>query len=78
DVAFQQLLDCADLNLVPNLNPDGAFHRHLRTNANGKHLNRAWQDCTEDHSPEVFFITQQMENYGVDMFLDEHGDEEIP
>ncbi|KPY80826.1 Zinc carboxypeptidase domain protein [Pseudomonas syringae pv. tagetis] len=78
DVALQQLLACADLYLVPNVNPDGAFHGHLRTNANGKDLNRAWQDCTEEQSPEVFFITQQMEKYGVDMFLDVHGDEEIP
>lgn len=64
--------------LVPNVNPDGAFHGHLRTNASGKDLNRAWQDSTEALSPEVSFIRQQMEKYGVDMFLDVHGDEKIP
>jgi len=78
DAALQQLLAEADLYLVPNVNPDGAFHGHLRTNANGKDLNRAWQDSTEALSPEVSFIRQQMEKYGVDMFLDVHGDEEIP
>ena len=78
DAAMQQLLANADLYLVPNVNPDGAFHGHLRTNAKGKDLNRAWQDSTEEFSPEVFFVKQQMEHYGVDMFLDVHGDEEIP
>ncbi|MCI3946050.1 carboxypeptidase family protein [Pseudomonas syringae] len=78
DEAMRQLLNNADIYLVPNMNPDGAFHGHLRTNANGKDLNRAWQDSTEEQTPEVFFARQQMEKYGVDMFLDVHGDEEIP
>ncbi|RMT59415.1 Peptidase M14, carboxypeptidase A [Pseudomonas coronafaciens pv. atropurpurea] len=78
DAALQHLLNHADLYLIPNMNPDGAFHGHLRTNANGKDLNRAWQDSTEEQSPEVFFARQQMEKYGMDMFLDVHGDEEIP
>lgn len=46
DTVLQQLLASADLYLVPNMNPDGAFHGHLRTNAAGKDLNRAWQDST--------------------------------
>lgn len=78
DTVLRQLLASADLYLVPNMNPDGAFHGHLRTNAAGKDLNRAWQDSTEAQSPEVLFVRQQMEKYGVDMFLDVHGDEEIP
>ncbi|MCF5466820.1 M14 family metallopeptidase [Pseudomonas syringae] len=78
DATLQALLSSADLYLVPNMNPDGAFHGHLRTNANGKDLNRAWQDSTPEQTPEVFFVKQQMEKYGVDMFLDVHGDEEIP
>ncbi|MBA1228694.1 carboxypeptidase family protein [Pseudomonas viridiflava] len=78
DASLDQLLAYADLYLVPNMNPDGAFHGHLRTNASGKDLNRAWQDSTDALSPEVFFVKQQMEQYGVDMFLDVHGDEEIP
>jgi murein tripeptide amidase MpaA len=75
---MQKLLASADLYLVPNMNPDGAFHGHLRTNAMGQDLNRAWQSASQDISPEVFFVQQQMEKYGVDLFLDIHGDEEIP
>lgn len=78
DPVLDQLLETADLYLVPHMNPDGSFHGHLRTNANGKDLNRAWQDSTPDTSPEVYFVKEQMEKYGVDMFLDVHGDEEIP
>lgn len=78
DPVIVELLARADLYLVPNMNPDGAFHGNLRTNARGKDLNRAWQDSSEALSPEVFFVQQQMEHYGVDMFLDVHGDEEIP
>ena len=78
DAQMQDLLASADLYLVPHMNPDGSFHGHLRTNANGKDLNRAWQDSTLEVSPEVFFVKEQMEKYGVDMFLDVHGDEEIP
>jgi murein tripeptide amidase MpaA len=78
DAELAGLLEQADLYLVPHMNPDGAFHGHLRTNAQGKDLNRAWQDTTPELSPEVFFVKQQMEKYGVDMFLDVHGDEEIP
>ncbi len=78
DAELQALLASADLYLVPHMNPDGSFHGHLRTNAQGKDLNRAWQDSTPELSPEVFLVKEQMEKHGVDMFLDVHGDEEIP
>ncbi|KPA90433.1 M14-type cytosolic carboxypeptidase [Pseudomonas sp. RHF3.3-3] len=78
DSEMNALLDAADLYLVPNMNPDGAFHGHLRTNAMGQDLNRAWQNASPEISPEVFFVQQQMAQYGVDLFLDIHGDEEIP
>ncbi|MBD8238717.1 M14-type cytosolic carboxypeptidase [Pseudomonas fluorescens] len=78
DAEMKKLLAAADLYLVPNMNPDGAFHGHLRTNAMGQDLNRAWQSASQDRSPEVLFVQQQMERYGVDLFLDIHGDEEIP
>lgn len=78
DPELQTLLAEADLYLVPNVNPDGAFHGHLRTNAAGRDLNRAWQDADADTAPEVLFIKEQMEKYGVDLFIDVHGDEEIP
>jgi murein tripeptide amidase MpaA len=78
DAEMKKLLAVADLYLVPNMNPDGAFHGHLRTNALGQDLNRAWQSASQETSPEVLFVQQQMAKYGVDLFLDIHGDEEIP
>ncbi len=78
DAEMKKLLAVADLYLVPNMNPDGAFHGHLRTNAMGQDLNRAWQSASQESSPEVLFVQQQMQQYGVDLFLDIHGDEEIP
>ena len=78
DEEMETLLDQAELYLVPNVNPDGAFYGHLRTNMAGRDLNRAWQSATEAETPEVYFIQQQMREIGVDMFLDIHGDEEIP
>ncbi|MBJ9976410.1 carboxypeptidase family protein [Pseudomonas sp. S75] len=76
--SVQRLLAAADLYLIPNMNPDGAFHGHLRTNFKGKDLNRAWQDASIELSPEVFFAQSQMKLHGVDAFIDVHGDEEIP
>lgn len=78
DAEIQHLLERADFYLVPNMNPDGAFHGHLRTNAAGKDLNRAWAAPSAEESPEVLFVQEQMAKYGVDLFLDIHGDEEIP
>ncbi|MGE8406628.1 MAG: M14 family metallopeptidase [Pseudomonas sp.] len=78
DAGLQALLASADLYLIANMNPDGAFHGHLRTNAKGRDLNRAWQDASSENTPEVLFAQQQMKLHGVDLFLDVHGDEEIP
>nr|WP_314481633.1 M14-type cytosolic carboxypeptidase [uncultured Pseudomonas sp.] len=78
DATVRQLLASADLYLIPNMNPDGAFLGHLRTNYAGKDLNRAWQDANVELTPEVFFAQAQMKQYGVDAFIDVHGDEEIP
>lgn len=78
DAELNALLEQADLYLVPNMNPDGAFRGHLRTNHAGRDLNRAWQSASEADSPEVYFVQQQMRAVGVDLFLDIHGDEEIP
>ncbi|MDP3977322.1 MAG: M14-type cytosolic carboxypeptidase [Pseudomonas sp.] len=78
DAELDALLQQADLYLVPNMNPDGAWRGHLRTNAAGKDLNRAWQAASATETPEVYFVQQQMRQIGVDLFLDIHGDEEIP
>ncbi len=78
DAELSALLEQADLYIVPNMNPDGAYRGHLRTNHAGRDLNRAWQSASETDSPEVYFVQQQMRAVGVDLFLDIHGDEEIP
>ncbi|SEP88357.1 Murein tripeptide amidase MpaA [Pseudomonas cuatrocienegasensis] len=78
DEELAALLQQANLYLVPNMNPDGAYHGHLRTNAAGHDLNRAWQSASEAQTPEVWFVQQQMLAHGVDLFLDIHGDEAIP
>jgi len=72
------LLDKANFYIVPNMNPDGSVRGHLRTNAVGTNLNRAWSNPSLEKSPEVFHVIKKMEATGVDLFYDVHGDEEIP
>ncbi len=74
----RQLLDNAVFYVVPNMNPDGSVRGNLRTNAAGANLNREWQTPTMERSPEVFLVRQKMLETGVDMFLDAHGDENLP
>lgn len=77
DPTARALLDKATFYVVPNMNPDGTVLGNLRTNAAGKNLNRAWQNPSEQDSPEVYFVRQKMHEIGVDLFLDIHGDETI-
>ena len=72
------LLNKADVYIVPNMNPDGGYRGHLRTNAAGANLNREWQTPTMERSPEVYLVRERMLATGVDLFLDIHGDEAIP
>jgi murein tripeptide amidase MpaA len=64
--------------VVPNMNPDGAVRGNLRTNAAGANLNREWAAPNPETSPEVFLVRQAMQQTGVDLFLDAHGDEGLP
>jgi len=79
--------------IVPLMCPDGACRGHLRTNATGSNLNREWAPSvgknekgesvtydapTIERSPEVLFVLREMDKSGCDMFLDVHGDEELP
>lgn len=86
---LERLLDAADpvarrirehavLYIVPNMNPDGAALGNLRTNAAGRNLNREWRNPDPDMSPEVFLTRAAMEATGCELFLDIHGDENIP
>jgi murein tripeptide amidase MpaA len=72
------LLDKAVFYVVPNMNPDGAARGHLRTNAKGVNLNREWAQPSLENSPEVYLVKQKMQQTGVDLFLDIHGDEALP
>ena len=76
--ASRALLRRCSFHLLPNMNPDGSFRGHLRNNAAGQNLNRAWAEPTMERSPEVHLVRQAMEATGVDFFLDVHGDEALP
>jgi len=78
DGVARALLEHAVIYLVPNMNPDGSVRGHLRVNAHGVNLNRAWADPDEENSPEVFFVRAAMHETGVDIALDVHGDEALP
>jgi murein tripeptide amidase MpaA len=77
DASVGRLLSEAVLHIVPMMNPDGVARGHLRTNAAGMDLNRAWQNASPEMSPEVFVVRKRMHETGVDFFLDVHGDEGI-
>ena len=65
------------LHVVPNCNPDGSVRGHLRTNAIGVNLNREWDAPSAEKSPEVLAILSAMDETGVDLAMDVHGDEAI-
>ena len=78
DPTSRRLLQHCEFFVVPNMNPDGAALGNLRTNAVGTNLNREWLEPSVEKSPEVFYVRQKMQQVGVDLFLDIHGDENLP
>ena len=74
----------ATIRCVPNMCPDGAVLGHLRTNACGANLNREWAPTgdymapTVERSPEVHAVLAAVTAIGCDLFVDVHGDEELP
>ena len=78
DPVSRRLRDRATFHIVPNMNPDGSRRGHLRTNAIGINLNREWHAPSEERSPEVFHVLNEMDRTGVDFAMDVHGDETIP
>lgn len=78
DPIARALRERARLHIVPHMNPDGGFRGHLRTNALGVNLNRVWDAPTMSESPEVKLVRDAMDQSGVDLGLDVHGDEELP
>lgn len=78
DAVSRQLASLATMHMVANMNPDGAIHGNLRSNAAGINLNREWQTPDSIRSPEVLHVRNAMHETGVALFLDIHGDETIP
>lgn len=77
DPVVRRLRDKATFHIVPNMNPDGSFRGHLRTNAVGVNLNREWHAPSAEKSPEVLYVRNEMDKTGVDFAMDIHGDEAI-
>lgn len=78
DPVARCVLQRAVFFIVPNMNPDGAVHGNLRTNAAGANLNREWMTPSQESSPEVLAVKSRMHETGCDLFLDVHGDETLP
>lgn len=78
DPVARRIREKAVLYIVPNMNPDGAIRGNLRTNAAGANLNREWLEPSAERSPEVLWVREKMQETGVDLFLDIHGDESLP
>ena len=77
DPVTHALLAKATFHCVPNMNPDGSFRGHLRTNAAGVNLNREWHTPSAEKSPEVLCVRNAMDETGVAFAMDIHGDEAI-
>ncbi|MBL4942534.1 MAG: hypothetical protein JKY81_12845 [Colwellia sp.] len=78
DEVAMKLLENSVFYIVANMNPDGSIRGNHRTNSKGLNLNRQWQNPSKSDCPEVYYVQQEMIETGVDLFLDIHGDEEIP
>jgi len=78
DPVSKELLQHCNFYVVANMNPDGSARGNLRTNAAGSNLNREWLAPSLEKSPEVYLVQRKMEETGVGLFLDIHGDEDIP
>ncbi len=78
DALAKRLRKAARFYVVPNMNPDGSVRGHLRNNAAGANLNREWETPTMERSPEVFLVRNEMDQTGLRVCLDVHGDEALP
>lgn len=78
DPVVIDMLKKATFHIVPNMNPDGSFRGHLRTNACGANLNREWDTPTMARSPEVKLVRDAMDADKPVLCFDVHGDEALP
>lgn len=72
------LLKDAVFYVVPNMNIDGSIAGNLRSNAAGANLNREWKRPSKKRSPEVYYVRNKMDETGMHLILDVHGDEALP
>jgi len=78
DPVARVLREKGRFHIVSNMNPDGSFEGHLRTNYAGANLNREWNKASLQSSPEVYHTLAAMDDNPPDMCLDVHGDESLP
>ncbi len=78
DPVSRKLLQECVFYIVPNMNVDGSILGNLRANAAGANLNREWATPDVERSPEVYYVKSAMQNKGLSLCLDVHGDEAIP
>ncbi|PSK89740.1 M14 family metallopeptidase [Taibaiella chishuiensis] len=78
DPVARKLLQEACFYIIPNMNIDGAIAGNLRASASGVNLNREWETPSLEKSPEVYHTLRKMDETGVDLMLDVHGDEVLP
>ncbi len=78
DAVSKKLLVDAYFYVIPNMNIDGSIAGNLRSSASGANLNREWQKPTKKYSPEVYYVRKKMDETGMNLMLDVHGDEELP
>ena len=78
DPVSKALLQRCVFYVVPNMNIDGSIAGNLRASASGANLNREWKRPSKRRSPEVFYVRNKMDETGIDLALDVHGDEELP
>lgn len=78
DGVANSILKDAAIYVIPNMNLDGSILGNLRSNAAGANLNREWETPRLQESPEVYHALKKMDEIGVDLLLDVHGDETIP
>ncbi|MEM7730937.1 MAG: M14-type cytosolic carboxypeptidase [Pseudomonadota bacterium] len=78
DEVAQDMRRKVRFRIVPNMNPDGSFRGHLRTNAAGTNLNREWDAPSAEKSPEVLCVRNAMDADPPVLSLDVHGDEALP
>lgn len=78
DAVAQAMRKKVRFRIVPNMNPDGSFRGHLRTNAVGANLNREWDTPTMERAPEVKLVRDAMDTDKPVLCLDVHGDEALP